>query len=167
MKPVQVALAVTTAAGLAACSSDTADAPARPAAPPAPPVVTVTMVDHKFEFDPDIPAGRVVFRITNAGKAPHHLIMFPVPEDLPPIDEQLKGTQRRSVEPFASIYDRAPGDTGTFAVDLVPGRRYAMVCSVQDEDGKPHWRNGMATEFRTPGGPPASDAATSTPSSTP
>lgn len=135
----------------------------RPAAPVPAPVVTVTMRDHFFELDGDPPAGRVVFRMVNKGEARHHLIMFPMPEELPSIAEQLGGTQRRFVEPFAGIYDRAPGDTGTFAVDLIPGRRYAIVCSVLDEENQPHWKSGMATEFRVLGAPPA----VTTPSGTP
>lgn len=146
---------------LGACSSDATEARRSPPAPAAAPVVNVTMRDHRFELDRDVPVGRVVFQITNAGREPHHLTMIPVPEDLPPIAEQLRGTQRRFVQPYAGIYDREPGDTGTFAVDLVPGRRYAMVCAVVAPDGQPHWMKGMATEFRTPGAPPAAaDAAT-------
>lgn len=109
------------------------------------------MLDHRFELDRSVPAGRVVFRIRNAGQAPHHLTMIPLPDDVPPIAEQLRGSQRRFVDPFAGIYEREPGDTGTFAVDLGPGRRYAMICSVRDGDDQPHWAKGMATEFRTPG----------------
>lgn len=111
------------------------------------------MDDYQFDFDPSVPAGRVVFRLKNTGQDPHHLVLFPLPEDLPPIEEQLRGSQRRLLEPFAGIYDREPGDTGTFAVDLVPGRRYAMVCSIVADDGEPHWRKGMITEFRTPAAP--------------
>ncbi len=107
------------------------------------------MVDHRFEFDHDVPAGRVVFRLKNAGRAPHQMTMLPLPDELPPIAEQLRGTERRLVEPFAGVYERKPGDTGTFAVDLVAGRRYAMICAVTAEDGEPHWKKGMATEFRT------------------
>jgi len=116
-------------------------------------VVIVAMRDHRFEFDPVIPAGRVVFRMDNAGQAPHRLTLFPLPEDLPPIDVQLRGDQRRLLKPFAGIYDRPPGDTGTFAVDLAPGQRYAMICSLRDEDGQPHYLKGMASEFRTPPAP--------------
>lgn len=145
---------VALAAGLVSCSADST-ATTRPVAPTAVPVINVTMSDHRFVLDRNPPPGRVVFRIRNAGEAPHHLIMFPMPEDLPPIAEQLGGFQRRYVEPFAGIYDRAPGDIGTFAVDLVAGRRYAMVCSVMAADGEPHWKKGMATEFRstTPSAP--------------
>lgn len=142
-----------------ACSSSPAEAPTRPPAPKAAPVIGVTMVDHRFELDRDVPAGRVVFRLTNAGRAPHTMTMIPIPDELPPIAEQLRGSQRRLVEPYAGIYDRKPGDTGTFAVDLAPGRRYAMICAVVAEDGQPHWMKGMATEFRTPAAAASKPAA--------
>lgn len=109
------------------------------------------MVEHRFEFDTPIPAGRVVFQILNAGQSVHNLVMIALPEDLPSIDEQLRGSQRRLVEPYAGIYDRPPGDTGTFAVDLVAGQRYALICTLVAQDGESHYLKGMATEFRAAG----------------
>lgn len=155
-------LAVLTAFG--ACSSAS---PERPPAPAPAPVVTVTMLDHRFELDRSVPSGRVVFRIRNSGQEAHHLTMLPLPEDLPPIAEQLRGSQRRVVEPYAGIYDREPGDTGTFAVDLAPGRRYGLICAVRDEDDQPHWMKGMATEFRTAGTPAEGPTPTSVTTTTP
>lgn len=144
---VLVFLAFTSCSGRSSSSS-----PAAPGPQP-PPVVVVTMEDYRFDYDRDIPSERVVFRVHNAGDSPHQLTLFPLPEDVPPIEEQLRGEQRRFVEPFAGIYDRAPGDSGTFAVDLEPGTRYAMVCFLEAEDGEPHWMKGMASEFLTPSTP--------------
>ncbi len=110
------------------------------------------MLDHRFEIGTPVPAGRVVFRFDNGGQTAHNVIMIPLAEDVPPIEVQLRGSERRLVEPFAGVYDRAPGETGSFAVDLVAGQRYAMVCSLPAEDGQPHWMKGMAIEFRTPAG---------------
>lgn len=134
---------------LVACASGSSDGAARPPAPAPVPEITVTMVDHRFEFKTPVPPGRVVFRFENAGQDPHNVIMIPLAEDLPPIEVQLRGSERRLVEPFAGIYDRPPGDSGAFAVDLFPDQRYAMVCSLTAEDGQPHWMKGMVTEFRT------------------
>lgn len=117
------------------------------------PVIDVTMREFAFEHVQDIPAGQVVFRVHNEGQVVHRLSMLPLPEDLPPIDVQLKGTERRAISPFAGIYDRAPGKDGTFAVNLVPGQRYAFVCFVVDEGGS-HAVRGMASEFRAAGRAP-------------
>lgn len=151
---VLAVLAVLGAAG-GACSAGDGDrsVSTRTPAPAPAPVVHVTMRDHRFELDRLVPAGRVVFRVQNAGPSRHHLTLVPLPPDVPPIADQLRGTNRRLVKPFAGIYDRDAGDSGTFAVDLAPDTRYALICAVVGDDGQPHWRRGMATEFRTPEGP--------------
>jgi hypothetical protein len=152
--------AIILAATLAACASTSTDRAARPAAPPPVPVVGVKMVDHRFELDRPVPRGRVVFQFDNAGQAPHNVVMIPLAEGLPPIDVQLRGSERRFVEPFAGIYERGPGDSGSFAVDLLADQRYAIVCTVIAEDGRPHWTEGMAIEFRTPPAPATTGATT-------
>jgi hypothetical protein len=135
---------------LVSCSAGPRPQSATVAPPEPPPTVYVEMLDYRFDYDANIPSGRVVFQIVNAGDVPHQLTLFPLPDELPPIEEQLLGSERRYVDPFAGIYERAPGDTGTFAVDLEPDRRYAMVCYVVAPDGQPHFVKGMASEFRTP-----------------
>ena len=150
------------AATLVACTSGSDDR-AGPPAPAPVPVITVTMLDHRFELDTPVPPGRVVFRFHNAGQAPHNVIMIPLAQDVPPIDVQLRGSERRQVEPFAGIYDRGPGDSGSFAVDLLPDQRYAVVCSLTAEDGEPHWMKGMVTEFRTSPIPAGATTPTSRP----
>lgn len=106
------------------------------------------MDEYRFEHDLPVPAGRVIFRIRNVGSITHRLAVVPLPEDFPPIQEQLLGTERRFIGPVAGIYERRPGSTGTFAVDLAPGQRYAMICFVVDLDEKSHAVKGMTSEFR-------------------
>jgi len=121
-------------------------------------VVVVTMRDiggHRLDYNPVIPGGRVVFKVVNAGSLPHRLALFPLPEDFPPIAEQLTGAERRPITPFAGVPDHLPGQTATFAVDLSPGRRYAMVDFGDDEDGVSLALKGMSSEFRTIGAAPA------------
>lgn len=119
-----------------------------------PPVVVVTMRDvggGRLEYDHRVPGGRVVFRIVNAGRSTHRLALFPLPDDFPPIDEQLRGAERRPITPFAGVPDHLPGESATFAVDLQPGHRYAMVDFSQDLDGVSQALKGMSSEFRTIG----------------
>lgn len=106
------------------------------------------MREHRFELVPPSSAGHVVFRFVNAGQVVHRPALVALPDDMPPIDVQLRGTERRLLDPLAGVYDRLPGATGTFAVDLRPNQRYALICFALDGDGSPHRTQGMATEFR-------------------
>lgn len=108
------------------------------------------MREYRFEYPPAVPSGRVVFRLVNAGRREHQPDLLPLGDDFPPIDEQVRGEQRRVVTPFAGVPPRGPGETGTFAVDLAPGQRYAFVCFAEDPDGRSHALEGMTSEFRTP-----------------
>lgn len=140
-----VALLLLVAVFLGGCAGSS-----RPAVLPAsPPVVLVTMDEYRFDYEPAIPPGRVVFRVHNADDIPHRLSLLSLPEDLPPIEDQLRGSERRVLTPFAGVHTRLPGESGAFAVDLEAGRRYALVCFLQDPDGTSHALKGMASEFRT------------------
>jgi hypothetical protein len=110
---------------------------------------------YRFVYQPVIPGGRVVWKVVNAGRLVHRLTLLPLSDDLPPIDEQLHGEERQALTPFAGVPDRLPGETGTFATDLLPGHRYALICFNQDPDGVSHALKGMNSEFRTTGGQPA------------
>jgi hypothetical protein len=148
------ARAVVVAASVVLATSCRADSPkAGPPLPKGPPVVVVTMREYRYEYPPVVPAGRVVFRFVNAGQSSHRPSLLPLPEDVPPIDVQLRGSERRVATPFAGVPTRKPGTQGTFAVDLVPGRRYALICFAKDADGQSHSLKGMSSEFRAGGEP--------------
>lgn len=132
-----------------ACGAD--PAPTRPL-PPGPETVDVTMREYHFDLPDILPRGRVVFRARNAGRVPHDLALVLLGEDVPPIAEELRNERGRLVRTLASMPPRAPGATGTFAVDLAPGR-YAVICFVADQDGAQHARKGMASEFRVAAAP--------------
>ncbi|MEJ7763985.1 MAG: hypothetical protein WKF86_00655 [Acidimicrobiales bacterium] len=90
----------------------------------------------------------MVFRVVNRGAQEHELTMVPLPDDVPPVAEQIGSGNPRLVTPLARVPPRQPGENGSFAVDLVPGRRYALVCYVRNAEGKPHASIGMSSEFR-------------------
>lgn len=121
---------------------------AAPPWPPVPPVVEVVVTDERIAFDRPVPAGRVVFEVVNAGRAEHRLALLPLPEDVPPIDEQLRGQTRLAVPPYAGVPDRRPGQRGVFAADLVPGVRYALIDFSEGPGGRPHALQGLNAEFR-------------------
>lgn len=136
--------AVVLAGMVAACSNKSAGPPL----PPGPPLVSVEMDEFRFSYKPPIPSGRVVFNVTNVGKRRHVLALLALAEDLPPIDQQLKGPDRAFITPFAGVARVEPGTKGAFAVDLAPGVRYAMICTVRAADGQTHALKGMNSEFR-------------------
>lgn len=115
--------------------------------PPSPPTVEVEMGEHFFDVDGPVPSGRVVFEVTNVGEVEHHLRLVPLPEAMPPIEEQVQGEERRFVQPLAATPARAPGETARVAVDLAPGR-YGLVCFLVDDEGRAHARKGQVAEFR-------------------
>lgn len=133
------------------------------ALPPGPAVVSVNMDDASFKYDQAVPAGRVVFRVQNVGTLLHNMVVLPLTDDLPPINEQLRGQERRVVQPFAAVRPVLPGDTREFAVDLEPGRRYGIICSVSDAEGKSHALKGQNSEFRADGSPPGQPSAPGSP----
>ena len=106
-----------------------------------------------------VPAGRVVFRMTNAGGETHIPSLVPLDEDVPPIDIQVRGTARRAVKPLGGVNNRLPGETGTFAVDLVAGRRYAFICYAYTPDKVAHSQKGMTWEGRAQAQDPPGPAA--------
>lgn len=138
-------IALVCALVLAACQTrDHRSAPL----PGGPQVVDVEMTEYSFNYDTAISAGRVLFRVTNTGREAHSLAMIPLSDDIPPIDQQVRGSQRLAVRPFAGVTARDSGESTTFAVDLVPGVRYALLCFVTDSDRVSHLLRGMTSEFR-------------------
>ncbi|HVL05109.1 MAG TPA: hypothetical protein VM388_03925 [Acidimicrobiales bacterium] len=105
------------------------------------------MTEYRFEHQVEIPPGRTVFRVVNAGAEPHSLVLVELEADVPPIDEQLRSPNRRGAPTYAQVPERPPGSRDTFAVDLGPGR-YAFICFVRGPDGVPHSLKGMSSEFR-------------------
>lgn len=118
-----------------------------PSLPPSPTVVNVSLRDYRFDYKAPAGSGRVVFHVQNAGKLRHELVLLVLPEDLPPLQEQLRSKQRRAVATLAFLKPLRPGERGIFAVDLKHGR-YGMACFVRGSDGVPYSRKGMASEFR-------------------
>jgi hypothetical protein len=107
------------------------------------------MTDYRFEHQAEVPPGRTVFRVVNAGAEPHSLVLVSLAEDVPPIDEQLRSPNRRGASTFAHVPERPSGSRDIFAVDLEPGR-YAFICFVTASDGVSHSVKGMSSEFRVP-----------------
>lgn len=117
-----------------------------PAFPTAAAQVDVAMREYRFDYASAFRAGRIVINVHNDGQRPHQLVLVSLPPELPPIDQQLRSGERAVVPTVVGLRERAPGESGTFAVDLDPGR-YAFICFVPDPDGVQHALKGMSSEF--------------------
>lgn len=116
--------------------------------PSGPAIVNVEERDNDYILDQsEVPAGRVVFRIANKGRLAHDLSLVALPQEVPPIKEQLRSANRRGVKTLAYIPSHRPGDSEAVAVDLAPGR-YALLCFEKDGTGQTHALMGMATEIK-------------------
>ncbi|MGQ0744967.1 MAG: hypothetical protein ACT4OS_11665 [Acidimicrobiales bacterium] len=135
---------------LPSCSSPP---PERPAAPAPPPRIDVAMEEFRYvSTRTDVPAGRVVFGLANAGQQFHQPLLAILPDDLPPILEQLRGTTRRSIGSLVNNPGLPPGVRSAIAVDLEPGQRYAFICVAKSPEAEQdHSRMGMVWEFRAGG----------------
>jgi len=107
----------------------------------------VAMTEYEFRYADPVAHGRIVVKAANKGQLVHQLVVVQVPVDFPPIDAQLHAKVQRGLATIATLPARPPGQDGTFAMDLPPGR-YAMICFVKDVDGVQHSLKGMSSEFR-------------------
>lgn len=119
----------------------------REALPPPSRTLAIVMTEYRFRYVAPSATGRVVVRVSNNGTTQHSLSLISLPDDFPPIDEQLRSDTRRGAPTIARLPSKAPGQGGAFAIDLTPGR-YAFVCFVLDPDGVTHAMKGMSSEFR-------------------
>lgn len=105
------------------------------------------MEEFRFVHVPDVPAGRVVVRVTNAGTEDHDIAIARLPDDLDGkigsggSGAPIVGQTVRLIPPMA------PGRHARFAVDLTPGR-YGFACAVPAADGDTHAAKGMVSELR-------------------
>ncbi len=127
--------------------------------PPRPKLADVVATEYRFRLSTrQMPQGRTVFRVRNDGDLAHDLSLVRLPEDVPPIAEQLRSGDRRAVPTIARLAPRPPDDHDIFAVDLTIGR-YAILCFIKDADDATHASKGMALEFRV-GEPPRAQGGT-------
>lgn len=133
---------------VAATSCAPSAGPTRPV-PSLPSEVKVTLSEYRFNVRPSgLPPGRVIFRFANRGRESHRPVLLRLDEGFPPIQEEVRNATQRFLLPFARIDTRPPRSTGTFAVELVQGQRYALVCFVRAADGQGHAYKGMTWEAR-------------------
>ena len=117
------------------------------ALPPSPPVIDITMREYRLDYGRPVPRGRVVFRGHNAGRIKHSLTLLSLPEDFPPLEEELRNKEASTIAPVANLHALEPGESDAFAVDLAPGR-YGLVDFQRGRDRVYNAIKGANSEFR-------------------
>ena len=124
----------------------------------APTQVRIVGDDYAFIQPPGtVPPGEAVFAFQNRGKVRHELSIALLKPGLGPsdvLDAFAQGNRRRDLyETSIGVLLAFPGDTagGRLLATLVPGRTYALICSLRDTpDALPHARMGMIAVFTVP-----------------
>lgn len=158
-----VAAAVVLAGLLAGCAG--AGSSEEPL-PPEAATVEVRLADDELSLEGrPVPAGRVVFEVRNVGEHDHRLTLAPIGDDRPPMEQDVADETERPIRQLARVPTLKPGETGTFAVDLAPDQRYAMVDYAEAPDGTQYMDLGVVGEFRTqPAGRSTSSPGPASPS---
>lgn len=123
------------------------------------PTVDVELADDDLTLDKPVPAGHVVFHVTNSGTRPHRVLLFPLGDDWPPIHEEIANDIDQPVLPRARVPNLEPGETGRFATDLTEGKRYGLIDRSTAPNGTQHLMLGVAGEFTAQPQPTPSPAS--------
>lgn len=122
--------------------------------------VLVTGADYAFQLPDTLRPGQATLRFVNAGKVDHEMGMALLRPGITlahVMDVMKAGGSADSVlDGFVGILIAKPGVTthGSLAVDLIPGRTYALFCNFQDAPDKPpHSALGMVASRTVPGAP--------------
>lgn len=118
--------------------------------PPEAATVQVRLADDELSMEGGpVPAGRVVFTVRNVGEHDHRFTLAPIDNDRPPMEQDVADETERPIRQLARVPTLQPGESGTFAVDLAPDQRYAMLDYAEAPDGTQYMDLGVVGEFRT------------------
>jgi len=110
----------------------------------------VRLVEYGFEFERPLTAGRHTLRIRNEGDELHELVLFRLKPGTNVAQALVWMEKMQGPPPLTMVGGITGLDRGRDAViqaDFTPGE-YGLVCFVpDDEDGKPHFVHGMATQI--------------------
>jgi hypothetical protein len=112
--------------------------------------VLVTGSDYAFQLPDTLRPGQTTLRFVNAGKVDHEMGMALLRPGvtLAQVMDLIKagGSPDSLIDGIVGILIAKPGVTtlGSLAIDLIPGRTYALFCNFQDAPDKPpHSALGM------------------------
>ncbi|MDQ6872539.1 MAG: hypothetical protein M3037_11135 [Gemmatimonadota bacterium] len=119
--------------------------------PESTPDVHLELFEYAFKFSKPLVAGKHTIHVMNSGTQEHEAVLLKLApgksmKDFDAWSENgMKGPS--PAQPGPGMAGLGKGRTGTFDVDLTPGK-YGLVCWIPDaKDGKPHEMHGMVQEF--------------------
>jgi plastocyanin len=138
------------ALGAVACGGDDDDeeAATTPEEEPSAETVEVTAGEYAFELSATPAADTKEVTFENAGGEPHNLIFARISE-ASTLEDALEAEGRKGTAEEIGFTFAKPGEGGKpieIKEPLEPGN-YAMVCTVETKEGRPHYELGMQTEF--------------------
>jgi len=122
--------------------------------------VQVVALDYAFQVPAQLPSGRTVFQLVNKGKVRHEFNIALLKKGVSM--DRLLQTRRADVsgdsllDGSVGVLFASPGESNAakLAVDLIPGREYAVICIFRDSaNAPPHYDKGMYSVIRVESAP--------------
>lgn len=113
---------------------------------------TVRLTDYKFTISKPLSAGHRVINVVNDASQPHEIVIAELApgKTISDLGTWVDKTMMKGPPPgtpIGGITALAKGRSGSFPIDLKPGK-YGMICFLPDgKDGKSHFAHGMVQEL--------------------
>lgn len=113
---------------------------------------TINMSDYTFTIDKPLAVGHHVLKVTNDAVQAHELVLVELApgKTIADLGNWVEKSLMKGPPPGKPVGGMAvlgKGRSGTFPIDLKPGK-YGMICFLPDaKDGKTHFEHGMTKEF--------------------
>ena len=113
---------------------------------------TIHLSDYTFMIDKPLAAGHHVLNVTNDAEQAHEIVLVQLApgKTIADMGDWVEKTMMKGPPPGKPMGGMAPlskGRSGSFPIDLTPGR-YGMICFMPDaKDAKTHFVHGMTKEF--------------------
>lgn len=109
--------------------------------------ITVTADEYSFELSEEPQAGPATFSLDNVGEEDHELILAKIAEGST-FDEAIKAQGEKGTTESIEFLEAPAGEEApnTITTELTAGN-YGMLCSLETDDGEPHFELGQQEEF--------------------
>lgn len=110
--------------------------------------VDVTLTEYEITLDPtDTPAGKIHFRIHNAGALAHEVVVIQGMKDVPTDEEGALDEEALPEGAFIGEVEAFPGGEDCEGTFSLPAGSYLVLCNTVDLEAGAHYGQGMVTEL--------------------